>query len=136
MKNTSLDDEQNFTINLRDGADGKKPILGVDNVGGLTGGFSKNIANGATEVYDLRGTNNPNGRGFILVSASIPDAGYLIGFSDGNAVHQISFGSAVTETKDTVGKLNIFMVSPGRLGIQNNYGSERIVSVTLLAASR
>jgi hypothetical protein len=128
-----------FKIYRRDGADAKTTMLTVDNIGGLTGGFGQLITNGTTATYDMRSTKNINGRGVFIVSADYPGNAFVIGYSNGSALTAINVGADATCQTTNAGsanKLNVFLNSSGVLGIQNNLGSDRNVTVIFFPSIR
>jgi hypothetical protein len=139
VKNFSLEETATgieFQIVRRDGGDVKTPVFGVDNVGGISGGFAQNINAGATSTYDLRGSNNANGRGKFIVIADFNGNAYLEGYSVGGSIVSTVTGTLASTTQNNANTLNVFMASAGILSIQNNLGSNRNVSVVFFPASR
>ena len=120
----------------RDGADVKQKLISIDKAGGIKG-RSATIADDGYQTFDVRTVSNTNGRAIIFVSADFPGDSSVIAYIQGTELYPINVGAnsaANSVNPDIDGKLNVYISSPGVIGIRNRLGSARPVSVSIFSS--
>jgi hypothetical protein len=114
-----------------DGGQTESKFFGIDNKGGLLGGFNQIITNGTSVSFGTATTENLNSRGIYFIQANAPGQTFAIVWHNGSSLTGAVLGTdCVVGNTDpgTAGKFNIFLNS-GSLCIFNRYGSDRMVNI-------